>query len=76
MAVNSFPSDDKSECHAHYPLLHAHVDCDLFKKVLQLAPENKGEDMIDVCCTHVALDTNHSAVGLGAVKVQVYVHCI
>ena len=67
-------SDDKLECIAQHHPIHIH-NCELGKMLLQLAPENNLEDILEVCHMYITHDTNFSVIGLGTCKTVNAMQC-
>ena len=64
----NFPSEDEKERNVQYRLVRALDDRDLVKKLLALPIKETTAKMLEVCRTHIAINGEMEAMGLGSSK--------
>ena len=64
----NFPSEDEKEWNVQYRLVRALDDRDLVKKLLALPIKETTAKMLEVCRTHIAINGEMEAMGLGSSK--------
>ena len=64
----NFPSEDEKERNVQYRLVRALDDRDLVKKLLALPIVETTAKMLEVCRTHIAINGEMEAMGLGSSK--------
>ena len=64
----NFPSEDEKEQNIQYRLVRALDDRDLVKKLLALPIMETTAKMLEVCRTHIAINSEMEAMGLGSSK--------
>ena len=64
----NFPSEDEKERNVQYRLVRALDDRDLVKKLITLPIKEMTAKMLEVCRTHIAINSEMEAMGLGNSK--------
>ena len=59
-----FPSNEEKERNIQYHYVHALSDSDLVHKLLALKLTATTSEMLELCCTHIAVSDNMNAMGL------------
>ena len=63
-----FPSDEEKERNMQYHFVHALSNSDLVCKLLALKLTATTSEMLDLCCTHIAISDNMNTIGLTGSK--------
>ena len=69
-----FPSDEEKERNIQYCFVHALFDSDLICKLLALKLTATTSEMLELCCTHITISDNMSAMGLTGSKTVNAIH--